>query len=351
MLRVDLRFARAVSSLVGTTLGAGMFALPYVISRSGLLLGIAFLLLMGFLSTRLNQFYGKVIVKTEGDHQLSGYARIYLGRWGRLVALFSLIFGIYGALVAYGVQGGNFLSGVTSFSPREASVVFWALLSLLLVLGLHLTSLSELVLTFGVLALLLVLTFWALFRFNPFNLSLSPSTFSRLTPKDVFSNLGVVIFAFGGTSAIPEVEEILRVEHQKLPRAIGFSGVIVLISYLLYSLVVVGACGPSVSQASLDSLAATLGFPVPLLGSTLGVFALGSSYLLLGYALREVFYRDLGISKPVAWFLALFPPFLVLIFSRPAFTSILGITGMLGIGLSWLLVLLIYLRAKASVLY
>lgn len=352
MSRFNLRFFRAVASLVGTTIGAGMFALPYILAHSGLVFFLTLLLVVSFLSTSLNSFYARVIVKTKGDHQLPGYAAIYLGKWGKALALFSLTFGIYGALVAYILQGGKFLGSILSVDSAVAGGLLWLSLSALLVLGLHVASISELVFSSGIIVLVLFLSLLAFARFELSNLLNPPalsgvegSGFPPLGLLNFLSHLGVILFAFGGTSAIPEVEEILRVEREKLPQVIRLSGFLVLVLYAIFSLAVVGVCGGATTPATLDGLGKILGKPAFLLGSALGVFALGSSYLLLGYSLREVYFRDLGISKSLAWFLVLIPPILVTFFSHPSFISVLSISGLIGIGFSWLLVLLIHFRS------
>jgi len=359
MPRFNLKFARAVASLVGTTVGAGMFALPYVFARLGFLLASFSLLSVSFLSTLLNQLYARVIIKTEDDHQLSGYAGIYLGRWGKGLAFFSLTFGLYGALIAYLLQGGKFLSTMLPIDPIVSSGLFWLFLSSLLVLGLRITSISELFFSGSILILVLLVSLLSFSRLDLANLNpilrlrslrlrsglAGRAGFPPLGLLDFLSHLGVVLFALGGTSAIPEVEEILRGEQEKLPKVIKLSGYLVLVLYAVFSLAVVGACGGATTPAALDGLGKVLGQPVFLLGSALGVFALGSSYLLLGYSLREVYFRDLGIPKPLAWFLVLIPPILIVFFSNLGFISILSLTGMIGIGTSWFLVLLIYLRS------
>ena len=64
---------RALTSLVGTTVGAGIFALPYVFSHLGLIVFSILLISVSFVSTFINQTYVRIIESTHGDHQLPGY--------------------------------------------------------------------------------------------------------------------------------------------------------------------------------------------------------------------------------------------------------------------------------------
>ena len=374
-------FIRAVAALVGTTVGAGMFALPYLLSRFGFLVFSIILVGVGLLSTWLNQIYARVVVKTPGDHQLPGYAAIHLGEWGKFLAFFSMVSGIYGALTVYIIQGGEFLSSLVRWNQTFLSLLFWLILSSFLILGLRVASVGEIALSGGIVVLVLFIAGCAFRHFDPSNLvkvtraltdfpvaacptcsatrsgrathasplfgaGHAPQLRNFLSLLNLFAPLGVVLFAFGGTSAIPEVEEIMRAERGKLPRVISFSGDLVLILYILFALAVVGACGSATTPAALSGLGKVSGESVFLWGTALGVIALGSSYLLLGYSLREVYFRDFGISKSLAWLLVLVPPVLIALFSNLGLLSVLSVTGMIGIGLSWLLILLIYLRAK-----
>ena len=60
-------FLRATAVLVGTTIGAGMFGIPYVVSKIGFLPGLAYILVLGALTLFLNLIYGEVILRTPGD--------------------------------------------------------------------------------------------------------------------------------------------------------------------------------------------------------------------------------------------------------------------------------------------
>ena len=80
---------RAISALVGTVIGAGIFGIPYVVAKIGFLPGIFYLLTLGTLVLFLNLLYGEVILRTPGDHQLTGYAEIYLGKFGKIWKIIS----------------------------------------------------------------------------------------------------------------------------------------------------------------------------------------------------------------------------------------------------------------------
>jgi amino acid permease len=69
----------AAATLVGCTIGAGILGIPYVVAQAGFITGAITIILLGALMLMLNLFTGEIALRTEGDHQLPGYAERYLG--------------------------------------------------------------------------------------------------------------------------------------------------------------------------------------------------------------------------------------------------------------------------------
>ena len=78
------RFFSAVSILVGTCIGAGVLGIPYVAAQVGFFVALAYIMLIGLLVFTINLYFGEVILRTKGDHQIAGYAGKYLGRKGKI---------------------------------------------------------------------------------------------------------------------------------------------------------------------------------------------------------------------------------------------------------------------------
>jgi tyrosine-specific transport protein len=73
----------ASAMLIGTTIGAGFLAIPYVVSKSGFFVGLFYLVFLGLIILYLNLAVGEIGLRTQGQHQLTGYAQRYLGVWGK----------------------------------------------------------------------------------------------------------------------------------------------------------------------------------------------------------------------------------------------------------------------------
>ena len=99
----------AYASLIGTIIGAGVFGIPYVMSRSGILFSLFYFLILGGVALFLHLAFGEIVLRTKEKHRLIGYAQKYLGKKAKILITFSTLFGTIGALLAYIILGGDFL--------------------------------------------------------------------------------------------------------------------------------------------------------------------------------------------------------------------------------------------------
>lgn len=331
---------QAIAALAGTTIGAGIFGLPFVVAKIGFVPGIAYLVVLAFLTLLLNLCYGEVILRTPGDHQLTGYALIYLGKWGRIIAFLALLLTVYGALLAYFIKIGEFLSFVFGLGqPVYWSFAFLLFASLALAFGLRVVGPLEgilVVLLLGLIVLLAILGF-------P---KVQPANFTGVDFRFLFLPYGVMLFALAGSSVVPEMEEILRDRPGRLFRAILIGTLICLFFYLLFVVLVVGICGPLTSDDAVLGLALFLPPWVADLGALLGTLTMSTSFLTLGYVLREVYFRDFKIPKALSWVLVCLGPPVFYFSGAKNFIEIIGATGSLMGGLTGILICLMFLKAK-----
>ena len=71
----------AAFTLIGGIVGAGVLGIPYTIAKAGFLYGFILIVVLGLVFLTINLFLGEVILRTKGNHQLTGYATKYLGSW------------------------------------------------------------------------------------------------------------------------------------------------------------------------------------------------------------------------------------------------------------------------------
>lgn len=334
------KFFPALAVLVGTTIGAGFLGIPYVVSRAGFLPGLAFLIFVAIFMLFAKFYLGEVILRTHGNHQLTGYAARYLGKKGKFVMMFSMVFGIYSALLAYLIAEGESLSylffGNSSYSLLF-SVLFWILLSGLSYIGLSELKRAEkigMVLVLGIIFIVFILYF-------P---HIKIENLSSVYPQNLFLPFGVILFSFLAFSAMPEVARVLRGQEGKMKRVIFCGVMIPFIAYVLFTLIIVGVFGASVPEI------ATLALPRIL--SVLAIITMFTAYFTQVIAIRDMFRFDYNLGRFRGWILACIVPLLLFVlvyfFRIASFVVILSVAGVVAAGLDGILILLMNKEAKKS---
>jgi len=334
---MNKKFWAATFTLTGTIIGAGILGLPYVFAKSGLLIGIFWLITIGTLMTFANLALGEVTLRTKGKHQLSGYAKKYLGKWGERVMFFSVIFGVYSALIAYLIGEGESLSKILpgNISPIILGITFWLIMTLMLREGLRGLKKIE---TWGVIVIILIIV-GMFIRFAP---TINPQNLTTINPQNFVIPIGVVMFALLGFTSIPELRKEIRGKEKLLKKAIILGSAIPIILYILFSTIFIGVLGANISEV------ATLSFG-PLI-TLLGIFTMLTSYFVLSFSLNETFKYDFKTKKTTSILLTSVAPLIIYIlstyFNFIGFVLILGIGGVISGGLTGILILLMAKKAK-----
>ena len=331
------KFFPALAVLVGTTIGAGFLGIPYVVSKSGFIPGLIYLILIAGFMLLIKLYLGEISLRTKGNHQLTGYAERYLGKTGKWLMFFSMIFGIYGALVAYLMAEGSSLSYLIFGNFNYAlhfSLGFWIVMSFLAYIGLKALKKYEKIAMIVVLALVLLVVILFSGKIKPENLSFIGS--------DLFLPFGVILFSFLAFSAMPEIKRILT-GQEKLMKKVILTGVIIsFVVYLIFMTVVVGVFESGVNQIATLSLGRFF--------SLLGIVTMFTAFFTQSLAIRDMFRFDFGFGRFIGWLLAIFIPivvFLSIYFNELGdFISILSLAGVVSGGLAGILILLMNYKAK-----
>jgi amino acid permease len=168
---------------------------------------------------------------------------------------------------------------------------------------------------------------------------------ASLNLENIFLPFGVILFAFTGFSAIPDMSKVLGSERKLLKKAIIIGIITVFLVYVVFSLVIVGVSGENTSEESIVGLKSILGNKIVVAGAIFGILAMTTSFLTLGLALKDIFSTDFNINSTLAWVLTCFVPFILLIIGLSSFIEVLGIVGSLTGGFSSLLILMMHSRA------
>ena len=96
-----------VSTLAGSIIGVGFFALPYVAMKAGIWIMLAYFLVVGGLVLLIHLIFGKISLATPDYKRFPGFAEFYLGRWGKAISLASVLFGSVGGWCHWIYFGAN----------------------------------------------------------------------------------------------------------------------------------------------------------------------------------------------------------------------------------------------------
>jgi len=337
----------AASTLIGTIIGAGILGIPYVIAKAGFLYGLLLVIFMGIAFIFLNLFTGEIVLRTHEQHQLPGYAERYLGKWGKRLMTISMFIAIYGALTAYLIGEGATLYSIFNWgSPLLYSLIFFVITFLIIYKGVKATGKTELIL---ISLLVLIVAIIGVFSFDKVSLS----NFSTVNWAYFFIPYGVILFAFMGSPAIPEVQEVLGKEKHKMKKAIIIGSISPIFIYLFFSVVIVGMVGlENFEVLQPNERIATVALSIyshptlGLLANILAVLAMFTSFLTLGIALIESYHYDYKFSRFTSFLLVFSVPLIITLFDLTTFITVLGITGAFAGGLEGILVTLMYWKSK-----
>lgn len=307
----------------GTIIGAGVLGLPYAIEQAGFLIGLIDVVLIGFLILLVSLMLGEVTLRTKRPHQLPGLAEKYIGKKTKHLVTFLSIAGIYGALIAY-IQGCGDIISPFGISPIIAKLLFFISLAIIIYFGVEGVEKGESIFTPLIIVFLFIISIAALFYFNPAYLT-------KAEYINFLSPIGVIMFAFSGFFAIPQMKETLWFEKRKLKNSIliGFS--IPFFLYVFFVLSCIGALDGEISEVATVGLGEHYGIFFSVFGNFFALFAMATCFISLGNAVREIYNQDYKINKNLSFILAVFPSLIALL-KLATFTRILSLTGSLFVG-------------------
>jgi len=334
-----LPFFEASATLIGTVIGAGILGIPFVVAKVGFAVGLILMVILGSVVLLKNLILAEISLRTPHIHQLPGYVGIYLGKIGKTLSLVVLVIGGYGSLLAYTLGEGQILQALLGGSSAGWAYLFLGVASVFVYCGLNIIKRSELIMT-GFIFLITLLI--GLFAWNEI-------TFSNMLtwqPLNWVLPYGVLLFAFSGAVAIPEMREQLRGREKLLPKAIVLASVLVFTVYVVFTFLVLGVTGLGSTEVATIGLGARIGPKMIVIGNLLAFFTMSTSFLTLALGMREMFQFDYHLKKLPAFLITVTVPLVFLVLGTQGFIKIIGLVGGVLIGLQSTLLILTFWRAR-----
>ena len=323
--------------IAGTTIGAGMLALPLASAGIGfstsLLIMVALWLLMSFtalLMVEVHQY-------ADSKATLHTLAKHILGDKGKWVATFAMLFLFYSLCSAYIAGGGSqFTHRIKDFTDISlptsmGTILFTVIVAAVVTIGTSsVDRVNRILFTGKIVAMLLVLFFLAPNVTESYLLSMP------LKQGLIVAAIPVIFTSFGFHGSIPAIVNYLDGDTKSLRKAIIIGSAIPLIIYVFWQLVTLGVLSQTelVQNSGLTALIGHLAVKVhhSNLSKVIGIFAdlaLLTSFLGVSLGLFEFLGDTLRkstgtINRPVASVITFLPPLVFALFYPQGFIMALG---------------------------
>ncbi len=342
----------SMAILVGTIVSAGIFVLPYINIRSGLLATNVWLILLGILVCVLHLIFGEIVLRTKGDYKLPGYAGIYLGKTVKRFFGFASVLTLAFSLLIFIIMVNNFVQILffqhMAYLKPYSFVLVWFLLNLFLFFKYAKVSKCNFFLTFVLIGLMGVVSFLCISKID-FS---SVLNFSRLLfTKDFYASYGVVFFSFDGLVAMPIMFSLLRSKKaakKVFKRSVILAFAFVVALYFVFMNAISLLSRGSTSIDAISGLAPFFGPVLVLIGSILGILAISTGYITFSFYYKEMLQSDFKISNAKSILITMFLPLVFLLLGATKVDDLMSLTGGIMGGLVGIIILFVYKKAKET---
>ena len=341
-------FLKALSVFLGTVIGVGIFGLPFVARKAGFFVVLGYFLFMVLVAILTHFFFGEVAIGTKKIYRLPGYVGEYLGQRWKKISFFVTATGLFGALLAYLIIGGQFLNSffnpLFGGSPAFYTFIFFIFASYLVFRGIK--SISEVELFLLLIFLSIIAAFFI--KSLPF---IDFNNFRAVNLKYITFPFGIILFSLWGTAIVPEIKEMLAASIPKrnklrlnLKLAIASGLIISAIVYLFFIFIIFGASGSGTSREAISGMKQVLGAnsSVIKLGFVFGIICCFTSFITLALTLKKIFWYDFGFSKNFSWALTCFSPLIFFLAGAREFIEVISFTGAVTVGSEAIIIIFLY---------
>jgi len=337
-------FFLAVGILAGTIIGAGVFSLPYIFTKLGVLTGLFYLVVFSLIFYLVHIKYAEVL-RSEGheEHHFSYFARKYFSRfWGWMASglvVFELLFG----LTIYLILSKGFVELMFGNVGLWVVILFWFLSSILIFWNARWMGWAE---VFGGLGIV-VITLFVFLGGGDGHLG-KISLVESLSFWEAFLPFGPLLFAFAGRAAVSKVvgfyRELPKGKKFPLKKAIFWGTFLPVFVYILFIFGVLRLV-PGVSPDTLGSLGSLPQDILYLIGAV-GLLVVWTSYFVLGSNVYDILKFDVFRRRGLAGLIAFFGPLVLYLLGLKSFIFAISITGGLFLALESMFVVSMWIKIK-----
>jgi len=341
---VKNRTVGSILIVAGTTIGAGMLAMPLASAGVGFGVTLVLLLSLWALMCYTALLLLEVYQHVPADTGLGSLALRYLGRYGQWLTGFSMLFLMYALTAAYVSGAGELLASSLSqwlnieLPPAWGVLLFTAIGGGVICMGTALVDLFNRFLFSAKIVFLILMLVLLLPHIHQMNLLTLP-----LQQGLALSAIPVIFTSFGFHGSVPSIVSYMNGDVRKLRRIFVIGSFIPLVAYIFWQLATLGSIESPVFNALLGNHAGLNGLlqairevvatpHVELAVHLFADLALATSFLgvalgLFDY-LADLFQRKNSISGRLQTGAVTFlPPLAFALFYPKGFVMALGYAG------------------------
>ncbi len=339
------KYFQAIAVMVGYVIGVGMFGLPFLISRAGLLAFFVLLVVLSLAQYLIHLIYANLILVTNGYHRLPGYVGIYFGKKGKNLVFIAKLIGSYGALLAYIIITGIFLNQLLSplmgGSEFIYATILFALEALVVFFGIGMVARVELFMTAFLLLAVMMITWrgWGAINLDNYTLVSWPL---------FFIPYGAMLYALDGSGALPLVAKILNKKREDMKKVVRIGTFLPALVIMVFVLVIVGISGGQTTPDALVGVSGILKDGVILFALIFGVLTMITSFFGVAEAIKETLWWDFKMNKHWSWALAVFVPYALYLLGFKNLINVIGFSGAVAGGFCAIMLMLVFLKLKKS---
>lgn len=343
---MDFKLLGCILLIVGTSIGAGMLALPIVTAQLGFIGSIILLFSMWFVMTAGALLILEVNLWLPQNSNLVSMAKTTIGPLGQIIAWLSTLLLLYSLLCAYIAGGSDLFHNLLLLTRIDvplwlAAIVFTILFGFIVYLGIHIVDYVNRGLMFVKLGAYLLLILLLLPLVNSVKLLMM-----NVTELTSLTAITVTITSFGYAVMVPSLRIYFSGNIKKLKTAIIVGSFIPLVCYIFWDMVIMGIIpldGPQSLMTILHSTNSTSGLvnilnaaadhssvtffvkvftSICILTSFLGVALSLTDFLADGLQLEKI-----GTNKIYIHLLTFLPPLIITLFFPGIFIKALQYAG------------------------
>lgn len=314
---------QAACIIAGYSVGSGIMALPYLMSRAGLIPGVIIIIVSFGLSYFMHMLLAELAMGARGNEQIVSIFSHYMvrGSVGKVIAAISMVVVV---LALFFAQAG-FISGgadvlISAGLPEIVAILlFYVIAAAVVFFGLKIIGISESISVTAIIAVVLVLAIGSLGHFNN-SLDIPVGTIS-----EVLAFYGMTMFAFVAFFSIPQAVVGLDYETSKIKRAVLMG----LSINFVFILIIVGcslAASPSITELAILGWSAGIGTWAQILGGIFTLLAMLTTYWSNSLACSDMIREQFKLNDKVCWLFATLPSLILVLVAGSGFLSMMRLS-------------------------